>query len=707
MQNKTNQSITPHFILDVFRRWWKLAVPAGIVLGASAVAVIVIFFTKEIYQAQAWLSIEDSSPYVVFRDNEASRQFVETQVQLIRSPLVLSSVVSNPEIAQISEISEAEDPIAVIAGAVTAKPVGRSELFQISYESDNPQNAAAIVNAIVDSYFRLHKTTEANQVQEVVDLLEGEQQRRKKGLNIVRDYVRELTIEATGKDPYVAAEAEAPTRRPLADWENRLVDTEVNCEILQAQLKAFENSLEAGKEIPIPETAIEQILLRDPEVAKLEADLLDKQARLRELETLTRDGKTDKRYIVLDKEIEQDQDSLDKLKGDLRKQTTTSLQETTRRQRDDQLTEMKQQLEEFRLVEAFLKKRCKTGIQERQAGSGVMIDLEFKRAEFQRAEEVYELIGDRILKLRTEQRAPSRITLLQSATTPLAPQTMSYKKAGMAGLAMFFLPFGLVLLWERMVGRVSDGSQFEEATSISVIGEIARLPSRAVGVNVSSSGRLSREIAIFEESIDSLRTHLVLSQSLGNIKTLAVTSAVNNEGKTSVAVQLAVSIARASGQPTLLVDADMRSPDIHNKFDISLEPGLAEVLSRECSLEDAVVSDWSKNLNLLPAGKLRSSPHTLLGNGSVQPLFEKFRENYHYVVIDTPPVLAAAEALVLARSADASIICAMRDVSRVSQIRKTQQRLAAAGTAPVGVVLNAIPTRKYASRYGSYTYSLD
>jgi len=184
-----------------------------------------------------------------------------------------------------------------------------------------------------------------------------------------------------------------------------------------------------------------------------------------------------------------------------------------------------------------------------------------------------------------------------------------------------------------------------------------------------------------------------------------VTSAVNHEGKTSVAAQLAVSIARASGELTLLIDGDMRSPDVHNVFDIPLEPGLAEVLDHQHSLEDAIATSWSKYVHLVPAGKLHSSPHKLLGNGSMKSLLDKVPNRYRYIVIDTPPVLAASESLVLAKAADASLICAMQDVSRVDQVAKTYERLVAAGGNPIGTVLNGVPARRYAYRYGSYSYS--
>ena len=99
-------------------------------------------------------------------------------------------------------------------------------------------------------------------------------------------------------------------------------------------------------------------------------------------------------------------------------------------------------------------------------------------------------------------------------------------------------------------------------------------------------------------------------------------------------------------------------------FGIDRGPGLAEVLSQQCRLGDAVVKTSNPNVYLLPAGRLKVSPHRLLGNGDWKAVLEQLPAGFRYVVIDTPPVLAASEALVLAKSADASLLCVMRNVSR-------------------------------------------
>ena len=214
----------------------------------------------------------------------------------------------------------------------------------------------------------------------------------------------------------------------------------------------------------------------------------------------------------------------------------------------------------------------------------------------------------------------------------------------------------------------------------------------------------SHELGLFEESIDTLRTGLVLSAHDQPLEVIAVASAVSGEGKSSVASQLAVSLARASGGPVLLIDGDMRSPDLHRIFEIPVEPGLADVLEQRIELDKAICRSWSEQVHILPAGKLEKSPHKLLGSGAFDRIIQQARQQYRYVVLDTPPVLAAGEAMVMARQADGTLICAMRDVSREMHVKMTYQRLMAVGARPLGTVLNGVPVRQYAKRYGSYAY---
>src|SRR5205807_7071523 len=121
--------------------------------------------------------------------------------------------------------------------------------------------------------------------------------------------------------------------------------------------------------------------------------------------------------------------------------------------------------------------------------------------------------------------------------------------------------------------------------------------------------------------------------------------------------------------------------------------------------EAAIDTSDRDSLHLLPGGRLRASPHQLLCNGEFARLIDNLKEKYRHIVIDTPPILPASEALVIAQAADATVLCVRRDYSRVHQVKEAYFRLQAAGVKTVGAVLNGIPSREYAYHYGSYYYA--
>jgi polysaccharide biosynthesis transport protein len=288
---------------------------------------------------------------------------------------------------------------------------------------------------------------------------------------------------------------------------------------------------------------------------------------------------------------------------------------------------------------------------------------------------------------------------------PVAPLVQSpAKMLGLVCLAALALPFVLAIGWERRVRRIVDPRQIEEGAQLPVLAEIAALP-RRLPVGELGTRRLTRGHQLFEESVDSLRTTLALSEQLKDVQVIAVVSAVSREGKTSLSAQLAISLARATGEPILLIDADLRAPDLHEFFAVPKEPGLAEVLAQGCTVREAIQHPAADSLvYLLPAGKLQKSPHILLSQGNLKSVIDQVRSEYHYVVIDTPPILSASESLAVAKSADGVLICTLSETSRTGQLRRTYERLFNVGARVIGVVLSGVPAKSYSYRYGSYGY---
>ena len=724
------------FALNVVRRWWLIALPLGLALAAGASAAVWMFFVPK-YEATAWLKIEERQAFLAFPnsdDNTRSRAFFQTQIELVRSPLVLGPVVQRPEIAKLPDIQREPDPIACLGKEVKVTLVGESELFKILYASANAEAAAAIVNAITESYFKLRDQSEAERTQKVVDLLEKEKDNRMSEVVRLRHDLSAAAKELTGRETFTAKpESDSSKRSMLADLQGRLVAAQVEKAVLAARLEAAERDLAdatvvAGggskplaaapraNDAALRELMVEKALLERPEVARASEAILVNEGRQKEIELRMKDGKKDPLYQQMNREIGNERQSLEALKKEVRptveRQVDAMLaaRENERQtaltdKRLEEITRMRAELQGREILEKHLQGEYDKELRNIKQFSGSTLELEFKYDELSRAQKVFELIAARSLQIQTERMAPTRVALLQMAAVPTAP-TESYPLRGLALAILGGLcaPFGLAFGWERWVRRVGDCSDLPEMQGLTILGEVAQLPRRlsAPSANGSRQGRV--ELRVYQECIDNLQTSLTLSEDIGAVRIIAVTSAVSNEGKTSIASQLAVSLSRSIKERVLLIDGDMRSPDIHRVFKIERDPGLAGVLARKCELADAIVTTWSDRVHLLPAGGLPRNPLALLAGSAWPDLLARIPAGYRYVVVDTPPLLAAAEALVLAKAADATLICAMRDHSRAEQVLAVHSRLRAVGGRPVGVVLNGVPTRSYLYRYGNYDY---
>jgi capsular exopolysaccharide synthesis family protein len=287
---------------------------------------------------------------------------------------------------------------------------------------------------------------------------------------------------------------------------------------------------------------------------------------------------------------------------------------------------------------------------------------------------------------------------LAVATPPKAPvENVPYKKLVVVAAAFFLAPFGLGLLFEFRAKRLTGTSSIEKHGLLApVVGEVARLPS---GSNSSRSRR------VFEESVDTLRANLFLAKDSSQSKTFAIVSSMSGEGKSSVASQLAISIAKATGETVLLVDADLRCPDQHDIFGLEMNGGLVSVLAGNSPLQEVVNQSLGNLIHVIVAGKLTKSPHRLLSPDKVRQFIEEASKHYQYIVFDTAPILSAGETLAITSVVDSTLVCVMRDVSRIDAVTRTTRRLEASGARIAGTVFSGLSTREYAYRYGDYHYT--
>jgi capsular exopolysaccharide synthesis family protein len=165
-----------------------------------------------------------------------------------------------------------------------------------------------------------------------------------------------------------------------------------------------------------------------------------------------------------------------------------------------------------------------------------------------------------------------------------------------------------------------------------------------------------------------------------------VTSAGGGEGKTSLASQLAASLARA-WRKTLLIDGDLRHPAVHKLFNQPLEPGFSEVLRGEVGVHDTVRPTAISRLWAMSAGHWDSHAVQALAQEGVRSLFGQLKEQYDFIVVDSCPVLPVADSLLLGQHVDSVLFAVMRDVSRAPALYAAQQRLEGLGVRTLGAVM--------------------
>ena len=200
-----------------------------------------------------------------------------------------------------------------------------------------------------------------------------------------------------------------------------------------------------------------------------------------------------------------------------------------------------------------------------------------------------------------------------------------------------------------------------------------------------------------------IRTGIQFAQAGKELQTIALTSCTPNEGKSTTIANLAVVLTQA-GKSVLLIDCDMRNPTVHKNFNLSNKLGLSSCISMGTAVADAVQETGIEGLDALTAGVIPPNPSELLGSERMKNILQCAKEEYDYVLIDTPPVLPVTDSLVLGRMVDGLILVIDSGEIKVEMAREVKNQLVHAGSNILGVVLNKVRSEHHGYGYGYYYY---
>ncbi|MDO5699859.1 MAG: polysaccharide biosynthesis tyrosine autokinase [Bowdeniella nasicola] len=297
---------------------------------------------------------------------------------------------------------------------------------------------------------------------------------------------------------------------------------------------------------------------------------------------------------------------------------------------------------------------------------------------------------------------------VSSATEPSAPISPSLKKNLAYALLLGIALAGTFVLVRTLLDRkVRSSESVQAATALPVLGTIPsdkRLSKQRQVVSLTPSSR-DRGGWATAEAVRELRTNLTFANVDDPARSIVMTSSLPGEGKSLVAANLAAAIG-ATGQPTILIDGDLRRPMQSSIFSLPGSAGLTDLLSGAVDLQD-VLQLWKpgSNLYLLNAGRTPPNPSELLGSRRMRTLLAELSRSY-FVIVDSPPILPVTDAAVLSSSADGVLVVVEANRTNIDALVDATGRLRKMNSNTLGVVLNQVPLKaSSASQYGYYTKS--
>lgn len=208
------------------------------------------------------------------------------------------------------------------------------------------------------------------------------------------------------------------------------------------------------------------------------------------------------------------------------------------------------------------------------------------------------------------------------------------------------------------------------------------------------------------EAYRAIRTNLQFSGAGKTLKTIVFTSAIPNEGKSTTVANLAITLAITIGQDDkkiLLIDCDMRKPVIHRRFSL-LNRGLSNCFAEDWPLKEVIQADVFPNLDIVTSGPIPPNPAELLGSKKMEALLQEAAEDYDYVFLDMPPVLAVTDAVLMSCQTDGTILVLGSGDISPDEGKQAKELLEKVHANILGVILNKVPQHHKSGYYYYYYY---
>lgn len=687
------------FILVLSRRRWVILATLVLALGVVSYRVL---RERKVYAASASLIIESTAPK--FLDNQvsevndpaagsywATKEYYETQYKIIVSRAVSARVVEKlglardakflglPPGADLEAAARSADPVALLQAKIRVAPVKDSRIALVTVEDGDPDRAALLANEVAEAYITenvaLRLRTAENAVNWLEDRLKSLEQSSRETDLAVYDFKKTADVLSLS----------------LQDREN----------MVSQKLGKYGDALSNVRTRMASQRAlVEAIRQANGDVDRLAAVIgntleTSEIPKLRELYNQAQHDCTalKERYLPQHPDI-----VACEVKTGMRRQSYVAALDALVYAAEADLQRMRS--EEKNLVR--LLEDTKT-----EAFEVNKKQIEFER--IQREASNNQRLYDAVLKrlkdielsslLRTSNARvldPARPVL--TPIRPDVPRTL-WIGALMGLIGGMALAFGL----EFLDNTVASQADIEQRLNVAFLGLVPTIAPEKVAAGGPDLVVFREPKSAIAECCRAIRTNLLFMTPDKPFRTLLVTSANPQEGKSATVINLGVTMAQ-SGSRVLLVDTDMRRPRLHKAFKISNEVGISSVVVGERTLDDAIKSTEVPNLFVLPCGPIPPNPSEMLHTRAFRELLEQVQQKFDKVVLDSPPVGVVADAAVLASGADASLLVLKAARTPREMARKAVRALSDVNAKLLGAVLNDVDLEnpKYGEVYYAY-----
>ncbi|NUM54710.1 MAG: polysaccharide biosynthesis tyrosine autokinase [Candidatus Hydrogenedentes bacterium] len=662
---------------------------------AVPLLVAVWFVIPREYEATAMIRFSHTRPTILSTNQEIAvasdyGQYVETQVNLIKGAAVLGRVSEREDVRTLPSMVNRRDPAYYLAQELQARIIPSSELVQVSYQSSDRNTAHTIVRATVEEF--LKHASQANQVKdaEITRELQKEQDDLETQISALSQAVSDRRKNVGGvisESGGIGVDAE---RQAYFDNLGKAIDEKESAETAVEQFEAQQRRIAelieqnaAKPSEPVYEFGIETIVASDPAVQVQTNQLAAKDSELSRSANFQKDSP---RYVALTKERNSLAAGVETAKQQARSKallsqnakTDIDLEAATKR-----VADASKRVDKF---DQELREHASDNIEYGKA----MSELKEKEAELADVRDMLRNVKDRIRIARADSRAPASIDV---AVAPQAPSVPDFKKRLKVMILVCMMAcgagfaFGLYReLTDQQVRTVLDLKYVTDLPMMAMIPDLSaeKLPSNTKAALLTAE----HPDSISADEFRRVLTRIIYPpEGSAELNTCLVTSASRSDGKTTLACNLAISLAQANRR-VLLLDICARRPSVEKTLGMERGTGLGEVFANQVSLQEAVRSAPIANLYVMGPGFLTTEVIGKLASRDMVEFLEKAEEAFEHVLIDSPPTLLMADAKLLAPVVDGVIMVVGAEVSSLGMVRRALSELQQIGSNVIGVVLN-------------------